>query len=180
MAEESLQHNGNNNKNTRCLKFSLMVCNSFGIVIGVFVVLFGLAYSTVTFPGGYDGNNTAIFASFFILFSFVGYCGAHRLSFWLLLSYALVICGFLSTYLVKWLLKSDVTCLDAKAYAIIFLSGLFLAMMITAFTLSHKVRKMRAASQAAAARDFMQKSSMNTSSNTASTFVSLPKFQNKK
>ncbi|RWS10951.1 hypothetical protein B4U79_08402, partial [Dinothrombium tinctorium] len=83
-------------------------------VIGVFVVLFGLAYSNVAFPGGYRGHDTAIFAGFFILFSFLGYCGAHRLSFWLLLLYGVVIFGFLATFFVKWLLKSDVTCLDPR------------------------------------------------------------------
>lgn len=127
---------------TRCLKFSLMVCNSFGIVIGFFVVLFGLAYSGVTFPGGFNGHDTALFAIGFILFSFVGYCGAHRLSFWLLSFYGVVIFLMLVSSILKLFYKADIICIEPKSYAIIFISTIFVTMMIFSFILSHKLRRL--------------------------------------
>lgn len=33
-----------------CVKYSLMACNAFGIMLGIFVVLFGLAYPEENFP----------------------------------------------------------------------------------------------------------------------------------
>ena len=34
-----------------CLKYSLMACNAFGIMLGIFVVLFGISYPDEGFPG---------------------------------------------------------------------------------------------------------------------------------
>lgn len=67
--------NGSQMRNLKCMKYSLMVINSFGVLLGVFIVLFGLAYPLVPFPGGYTGKETAMFAGVFIFFSLVGYCG---------------------------------------------------------------------------------------------------------
>lgn len=77
------------------LKYFLMSSNAFGLMIGIFVVLFGMAYpgesrhisschnfdpdvprlSDVGFPGGHKGKETAIYASVFIFFTLIGYCG---------------------------------------------------------------------------------------------------------
>ena len=46
----------------KCMKYSLMVINSFGVLLGFFIVLFGMAYPRVPFPGGYTGEETAMFA----------------------------------------------------------------------------------------------------------------------
>lgn len=62
-------------KRLKCIKYLLMVINSFGVLLGFFIVLFGLAYPTVSFPGGYMGKETAMFAGVFIFFSLIGYCG---------------------------------------------------------------------------------------------------------
>ena len=70
--------NGGANGSTqrlKCMKYSLMVINSFGVLLGFFIVLFGLSYPTVDFPGGYKGKETAMFAGVFIFFSLIGYCG---------------------------------------------------------------------------------------------------------
>lgn len=65
----------NSTQKLKCMKYSLMVINSFGVLLGFFIVLFGLAYPTVNFPGGYKGKETAMFAGVFIFFSLIGYCG---------------------------------------------------------------------------------------------------------
>lgn len=73
------------------LKYFLMSSNAFGLMIGIFVVLFGMAYpgesmpschnfdppshADVGFPGGHKGKETAIYASVFIFFTLIGYCG---------------------------------------------------------------------------------------------------------
>lgn len=73
--------NDNNNgrcggiQNLKCMKYSLMVINSFGLLLGIFIVMFGLAYKEEKFPGGYKGRETAMFAGVFIFFSLIGYCG---------------------------------------------------------------------------------------------------------
>ena len=59
----------------KCMKYLLMVINSFGVLLGFFIVLFGMAYPRVSFPGGYTGEETAMFAGVFIFFSLIGYCG---------------------------------------------------------------------------------------------------------
>jgi hypothetical protein len=66
--------NGSTQK-LKCMKYSLMIINSFGVLLGFFIVLFGMSYPTVEFPGGYTGKETAMFAIVFIFFSSVGYCG---------------------------------------------------------------------------------------------------------
>lgn len=49
--------------------------NAFGLMIGIFVVLFGMAYQEAEFPGGYKGKETAIIAGVFMFFTLIGYCG---------------------------------------------------------------------------------------------------------
>lgn len=66
---------GGSNQRLKCMKYLLMVINSFGFLLGFFIVLFGLAYPDILFPGGYTGKETAMFALVFIFFSLVGYCG---------------------------------------------------------------------------------------------------------
>lgn len=70
-------HNGRNGglQRLKCMKYTLMVVNSFGVLLGFFIVLFGMAYKEEVFPGGYKGKETAIFAGVFIFFSLIGYCG---------------------------------------------------------------------------------------------------------
>ena len=46
----------------KCMKYTLMVINSFGVLLGFFIVLFGMSYKEQIFPGGYKGKETAIFA----------------------------------------------------------------------------------------------------------------------
>lgn len=57
------------------LKYFLMSSNAFGLMIGIFLVLFGMAYPTEDFPGGYKGKETAIIAGVFMFFTLIGYCG---------------------------------------------------------------------------------------------------------
>lgn len=57
------------------MKYALMVINSFGVLLGFFIVLFGMSYPEEDFPGGYKGKETAMFAGVFIFFSLIGYCG---------------------------------------------------------------------------------------------------------
>ena len=76
------------------MKYLLMVINSFGVLLGFFIVLFGMAYPRVSFPGGYTGEETAMFAGVFIFFSLIGYCGvcpASALTPLLILSLSLII-----------------------------------------------------------------------------------------
>jgi len=57
------------------LKYFLMSSNAFGVMIGIFLVLFGMSYPKESFPGGYQGKETAAIAGVFILFTLIGYCG---------------------------------------------------------------------------------------------------------
>lgn len=108
-------------KNFKCLKYSLMVINSFGLIIGVFVVLFGLAYPVVKFPGGHTGKETAMFAGVFIFFSLIGYCGAvHQKLFFLIPYVAVIFCGMIYNFF-KWATDKEKTCLNAKSYSILFI-----------------------------------------------------------
>lgn len=106
-------------KNLKCIKYTLMTINSFGLIIGIFVVLFGLAYPTVTFPGGYVGKETAGFAGLFIFFSLVGYCGAHHMKLFFLVPYIGVIGLGLVLNVFRWISKREKTCLDAKGTIVV-------------------------------------------------------------
>lgn len=57
------------------LKYFLMSSNAFGLMIGIFLVLFGMSYPEEDFPGGYKGRETAIIAAVFMFFTLIGYCG---------------------------------------------------------------------------------------------------------
>jgi hypothetical protein len=57
------------------LKYFLMSTNAFGLMIGIFLVLFGMSYPEEDFPGGYKGRETAVIACIFIFFTLIGYCG---------------------------------------------------------------------------------------------------------
>lgn len=53
-------------------QYFLMSSNAFGIMLGIFLVLFGLAYPDEQFPGGYRGKETAGIAGVFIFFTLIG------------------------------------------------------------------------------------------------------------
>lgn len=63
-----------------CLKYFLMSSNAFGLMIGIFLVLFGMAYKEESFPGGYKGKETSGIAGVFIFVTLIGYCGVSFIS----------------------------------------------------------------------------------------------------
>jgi hypothetical protein len=62
-------------KKFKILKYFLMSSNAFGLMIGIFLVFFGMAYPEENFPGGYKGRQTAAIAGGLILLALIGYCG---------------------------------------------------------------------------------------------------------
>ena len=101
----------------QCLKYFLMSSNAFGLMIGIFLVLFGMAYQDQTFPGGYSGKETSGIAGVFIFITLVGYCGVSimihflpvsipppDLSFYLNTSFVLFLFGFFSILFFSFIL----------------------------------------------------------------------------
>lgn len=66
---------GGRGRKFTCLKYFLMSSNAFGLMIGIFLVLFGMAYKEESFPGGYKGKETSGIAGVFIFVTLIGYCG---------------------------------------------------------------------------------------------------------
>uniref|UniRef100_T1KY00 Uncharacterized protein n=1 Tax=Tetranychus urticae TaxID=32264 RepID=T1KY00_TETUR len=77
-----------------CTKYTLMACNAFGIMLGIFVVLFGMSYPEERFPGGYRGKTTAAISIVMIFFTLIGYCGAHHQKAYFLIIYSIIIVLF--------------------------------------------------------------------------------------
>lgn len=71
-----------------------MACNAFGIMLGIFVVLFGMSYPEEKFPGGYRGKTTAAISIVMIFFTLIGYCGAHHQKAYFLIIYSIIIILF--------------------------------------------------------------------------------------
>ncbi|KAI1280637.1 hypothetical protein HDE_13582 [Halotydeus destructor] len=118
-----------------------MACNAFGIMLGIFVVLFGLAYPEENFPGGYKGKETAGISGFFIIFTLIGYYGAHRQKVYFLVPYSVIIFLFLGGNLVMWTIKSDNSVLDPDSNTVYILGGVFLVLMVFALMLAWQEKR---------------------------------------
>ena len=123
------------------IKFSLMACNAFGIMLGIFVVLFGISYPDVGFPGGYTGRETAAISGFFIAFTLIGYYGAHRQKVYFLVPYSAIIFLFLAGNLMMWGIKPEDSVLDPDSNAVLILAGVYLVLMVFALWLALQERK---------------------------------------
>lgn len=131
-------------KQVCCVKYSLMACNAFGIMLGIFVVLFGISYPEVGFPGGYKGKETAGISGFFIIFTLIGYYGAHRQKIYFLVPYSVIIFAFLGGNLVMWGVKPEKSVLKPDSKAVLILGGVYLVLMAFALWLAFQERKKRA------------------------------------
>ncbi|RWS28119.1 hypothetical protein B4U80_02610 [Leptotrombidium deliense] len=123
-----------------CMKYFLMASNAFGVMIGVFVVLFGIAYPKERFPGGYTGKQCAIFSCVFIFFTLFGYCSAHHQKVLFLLIYSVVIFFFVIGNAFFWLISPETSIVDFESNSILFLGILFIVIMIFALILSWQIR----------------------------------------
>ena len=128
-------------KQVCCIKYSLMACNAFGIMLGIFVVLFGISYPEENFPGGYKGKETAGISGFFIIFTLIGYYGAHRQKVYFLVPYSIIIFMFLGGNLIMWGVKPEDSVLDPDSNAVLILGGVFIVLMIFALWLAWQERK---------------------------------------
>lgn len=128
-------------KQVCCIKYSLMACNAFGIMLGIFVVLFGISYPEENFPGGYKGKETAGISGFFIIFTLIGYYGAHRQKVYFLVPYSIIIFLFLGGNLIMWGVKPEDSVLDPDSNAVLILGGVFIILMIFALWLAWQERK---------------------------------------
>lgn len=128
-------------KQVCCIKYSLMACNAFGIMLGIFVVLFGISYPEENFPGGYKGKQTAGISGFFIVFTLIGYYGAHRQKVYFLVPYSIIIFLFLGGNLIMWGVKPKKSVLDPDSNAVLILGGVFIVLMIFALWLAWQERK---------------------------------------
>ena len=128
-------------KQVCCIKYSLMACNAFGIMLGIFVVLFGISYPEENFPGGYKGKQTAGISGFFIVFTLIGYYGAHRQKIYFLVPYSIIIFLFLGGNLIMWGAKPKQSFLDPDSNAVLILGGVFIVLMVFALWLAWQERK---------------------------------------
>ena len=128
-------------KQVCCVKYSLMACNAFGIMLGIFVVLFGISYPEEGFPGGYKGKETAGISGFFIIFTLIGYYGAHRQKVYFLVPYSIIIFLFLGGNLVMWGVKPEQSVLDPDSNAVLILAGVYVVLMAFALWLAFQERK---------------------------------------
>ena len=136
-----LEMTGELTKQVCCVKYSLMACNAFGIMLGIFVVLFGISYPEEDFPGGYKGKETAGISGFFIIFTLIGYYGAHRQKIYFLVPYSIIIFLFLGGNLVMWGVKPEESVLDPDSKAVLILGGVYLVLMAFALWLAFQERK---------------------------------------
>jgi hypothetical protein len=128
-------------KQVCCIKYSLMACNAFGIMLGIFVVLFGISYPEENFPGGYKGKETAGISGFFIIFTLIGYYGAHRQKIYFLIPYSVIIFFFLGGNLLMWGISKEDSVLDPDSNAVLVLTGVFVILMVFALWLAWQERK---------------------------------------
>jgi len=119
-----------------CIKYFLLASNAFGMMLGIFVVLFGLAYSMETFPGGYKGRTCAIISVVFIFFALIGYCGAHLNKIIFLLIYSFIIFIFVIFNALIWIISPQDSILDSHSNTVIIMGLLFIALMCAALVLS--------------------------------------------
>ena len=119
-----------------CIKYFLLASNAFGVMLGIFVVLFGLAYSMETFPGGYKGRTCAIISVVFILFALIGYCGTHLNKIVFLLIYSFIIFMFVILNALIWIISPQDSILDSHSNTVIIMGLLFIALMCAALVLS--------------------------------------------
>lgn len=122
-------------------------CNAFGIMLGIFVVLFGLAYPEENFPGGYRGKETAGISGFFIVFTLIGYYGAHRQKVYFLVPYSIIIFLFLGGNVTMWAIKPDESVLDPDSNAVYILGGVFVVLMVFALMLAWQEKRKIAQAQ---------------------------------
>ncbi|RWS14842.1 hypothetical protein B4U79_02265 [Dinothrombium tinctorium] len=109
-------------------------------MIGIFVVLFGIAYPKEVFPGGYTGKQCAIFSGVFIFFTLFGYCSAHHQKFLFLLIYSAGILVFVIGNALYWLIAPESSLVDLESNSILFLGILFTIIMIFALILSWQIK----------------------------------------
>lgn len=119
-----------------CVKYFLMASNAFGIMLGIFIVLFGLAYSVETFPGGFKGRTCAIASVVFIFFALIGYCGAHHQKVYFLIVYSAIIFLFVTCNSLIWIIAPQNSLLDSHSKTVIAMGLLFIGLMLAAIVLS--------------------------------------------
>lgn len=124
-----------------CVKYSLMACNAFGLMLAFMAVLFGLAYPEENFPGGYTGKETAGMSGFFIIFTLIGYYGAHRQKIYFLVPYSIIILLFVGGNVFMWAIKPEESVLDPDSNALPILGGMFLVLMVFAIMLAWQEKK---------------------------------------
>ena len=104
-------------------------------------VLFGTAYPEENFPGGYKGKETAGISAFFIVFTLIGYYGAHRQRIYFLIPYSIIIFLFLGGNLMMWSIKPEESVLDPDSDAIKIIGSVFALVMVCALWLAWQERK---------------------------------------
>lgn len=111
------------------------------IVTGIMAVLFGTAYPEENFPGGYKGKETAGISAFFIVFTLIGYYGAHRQRIYFLIPYSIIIFLFLGGNLMMWSIKPEDSVLNPDSDAIKIIGSVFALVMVCAMWLAWQERK---------------------------------------
>lgn len=128
------------NKVFWCTKYALMACNAFGIMLGIFVVLFGISYPEEVFPGGYKGKTTALISSVVMLFTLIGYCGAHHHKAYFLVIYSIIIILFILSNAVTYYVLPNYSVFTIEGKTIIIVTVILVLVLVFACLFAYQVR----------------------------------------
>lgn len=124
------------------MKYSLIIINVFGFILAIFNALFGIGYKEKIWPGGYTGGQMAIFSLFVMVFTTVGYCGAHHHKAYLLVIYGFILFIFTVGNVVIWVVYNDKSMLGSMQHGyIVFFSTIDFFLMLFAFFMAFKMRQ---------------------------------------
>lgn len=123
-------------------KYCLMASNAFGIMLGIFVVLFGISYPEEVFPGGYKGKTTALISVVMIFFTLIGYCGAHHQKAYFLIVYSIIILFFISSNVVTFLVMPKYSVFNPEGKTFGVVTVIMVLVLMFACLFAYQVRNM--------------------------------------
>lgn len=121
-------------------KYAFMACNAFCIMLGIFVVLFGISFPEEIFPGGFKGKTSAGISAIIIFFTMIGYCGAHQQKPYFLVIYSLIIVIFIASSVTTFFLlpEQSIFSLEGKTFWIV--TVILIIVLVFTCTLIYQIR----------------------------------------
>lgn len=123
-----------------CTKYALMACNAFCIMLGIFVVLFGISFPEEVFPGGFKGKTSAGISAIVIFFTMIGYCGAHHQKPYFLVIYSIIIIIFIASNVVTFFVFPEQSIFSPEGKTFWFVTVILIIVLIFTCLLTYQVR----------------------------------------